>query len=183
MNYTINVHRHRFAAWAAANAASVSGCHFSVEQANAVIVAVGLNKLLANPDRLPAPSNIDKAHKKWRRKIVAAAKRRGLNGFTHGVAAKLINVYLKSGFVCGGYHEHYRVKALHPPIDSQILNELYKKNYGNRKKVWGEARKKRWSNMDSRLYEKVITNIRQSEPNKALWEVEKYWPGYRHSNR
>jgi hypothetical protein len=45
--------------------------------------------------------------------------------FTHGIAAKLVNVYLKSVFVCGGRHDHPRVRALHPPIDSLLLDALY----------------------------------------------------------
>jgi hypothetical protein len=52
------------------------------------------------------------------------------------VAAKLINVYLKAVFVCGGQHSNKRVKSLHPPIDSQLLDELYNQNIGDLKREW-----------------------------------------------
>ena len=63
---------------------------------------------------------MDEEHRRWRAVVKKAAKFEGLN-FTHGVAAKLINVYLKSRFVCGGHHAHKRVHNLHPPIDAILL--------------------------------------------------------------
>jgi hypothetical protein len=49
---------------------------------------------------------------------------------THGVAVKLINIYLKSLLVCGGYDSHEKVKALHPSIDSILLTELAERDIG-----------------------------------------------------
>ena len=98
--------------------------------------------------------------------------------FTHGVAAKLINIYLKAGFVCGGHHADARVQALHPPIDSVLLAELSAQNVGGFRSFWDETRQIRWSKFDSQQYETVIDNIRISMPNQALWEVEQYWRGY-----
>ena len=122
---------------------------------------------------------MDDCHKEWRRKVIATAKRHGLSSCTHGVAAKLINIYLKSGFVCGGYHAHERVKALHPPIDSVLLEKLYSENFGDRRQFWNVVRKKGWSKLGSKLYQKVISDVRDSMPNQALWKVEQYWQGYR----
>ena len=99
MPYTIEEHKHRFAAWAAGRAASVNGCRFSVEQAKTILETAGMNQLLANPSNLPLPQDTDKSHREWRKEVTVAADKYGLN-FTHGVAAKLINIYLKSGFVC-----------------------------------------------------------------------------------
>ena len=115
MPYTIEEHKHRFAAWAASRAASVKGCRFSVEQGKAILERVQLNRLLPSPDNLPAPKSFDEVHREWRNQVISAAQELGLE-FTHGVAAKLINVYFKAAFVCGGYHNHVRVKAIHPPI-------------------------------------------------------------------
>ena len=122
MDYTIEEHRHRFAAWAAGRAANVSTCRFKVEQGKAILEAAGMDQLLAGPDRLPLPQDTDAIHREWRLKVIAAAKELGL-AFTHGVAAKLINIYLKAGFVCGGHHDDDRVRSLHPPIDSVLLDD------------------------------------------------------------
>jgi hypothetical protein len=175
--YTIEEHKHRFSAWAAGRAANVNGCRFSVEQAKEIIEAAGLNQLLADPNNLPLPQDTDTRHREWRNSVITAAERLGLP-FTHGVAAKLINIYLKAGFVCGGHHAHANVQALHPPIDSVLLDELSAQNIGGYRRAWNEARRIRWSNFDSHQYETVINNIRNSMPNQALWEVEQYWRGY-----
>ena len=177
MPYTIEEHKHRFSAWAAGRAANVKGCRFSVEQAKAILEVAGLNQLLADPNNLPLPQDIDNSHREWRKNVIATAETHGLD-FTHGVAAKLINIYLKAGFVCGGHHAHVRVQALHPPIDSVLLDELSAQNVGGHRLAWNEARRIRWSKFNSTQYEAVINNIRASMPNQALWEVKQYWQGY-----
>ena len=109
MPYTIEEHKHRFSAWAAGRAANVIGCRFSVAQAKLILEVAGLKQLLVNPNNLPLPHDIDPRHREWRTNVIAAANGQELN-FTHGVAAKLINIYLKAGFVCGGHHTDARVK-------------------------------------------------------------------------
>jgi hypothetical protein len=176
--YTIEEHKHRFAAWAAARAASVKGCRFTVKEVKALLEEAGLRDvLMGGPDKLPAPSAIDRSHEKWRTSILRAAKRRGL-GVTHGVAAKLINVYLKAGFVCGGHHAHRRVKTLHPPIDRELLNELSSQNFGNHRTSWNEARQTRWSKLSANQYQALIERIREAMQGRALWRVEQHWRGY-----
>ncbi|HEV3247016.1 MAG TPA: hypothetical protein VG124_07415, partial [Beijerinckiaceae bacterium] len=51
-----------------------------------------LPKVVANP---PDQDQVDDAHRAWRNAVIEAASAHGL-AFTHGVAAKLINVYLKA---------------------------------------------------------------------------------------
>ncbi len=177
MPYTIEEHRHRFAAWAAGRAANVKGCHFTVEQAKSILEATGFNQLLSAPESLPEPQDVDTRHRLWRNNIIANAQSLGLT-FTHGVAAKLINIYLKAGFICGGHHNNEKVQALHPPIDSLLLKELSSQNIGGLQQAWNEACMIRWSKFDSSQYETVIRNIRSSIPNQPLWTIEQYWRGF-----
>ncbi len=177
MNYTIEEHKHRFSAWAASRAATVNGCRFTVEQGKAILEKAGMRNLISDPNDLPKPQDIDSAHRVWRNRVIDAAAELGLT-FTHGVAAKLINIYLKAGFVCGGHHDNERVRAIHPPIDSLLLNELYSQNVGGEKTLWNEAKRARWSNFNSDQYEKVVCGIREAMQGSALWEVEQYWRGY-----
>jgi hypothetical protein len=178
MPYTIEEHHHRLAAWDAGRSASVKGCRFKVHQAKAILEACDFNAAFSRTEHLPSPENIDRTHKKWREAIIKAAKRRGLN-FTHGVAAKLINCYLKVRFVCAGQHEHKRVKCLHPPIDNVMLDELVVQDYGGFKKQWRQFRKIQWSKFDSAAYQSVIDHIRKSLPeNEPLWKIEEFWKGY-----
>jgi hypothetical protein len=175
MEYSIDEHKHRFAAWAASRAASVNGCRFPVEEGKTILENAGMKELIYSPNHLPLPQGIDGAHREWRSRVIKAAA--GFP-FTHGVAAKLINIYLKAAFVCGGHHEHERVQAIHPPIDSLLLDELSQRNVGGRRSVWDEAIRIRWSKLNSDQYEKVILNIREAMQGAPLWEVEKYWRGY-----
>ncbi len=178
MSYTIEEHKHRYAAWAASRAASTKTCRFEVQIGKEILEETGLNQLLSSPENLPASSTIDVEHRIWREKAIIAAEKRGLVGFGHGVAAKLINVYLKGAFVCAGYENHPKVAAIHPPIDSLLLDELYFNNVGGLKSDWSLARKLRWSKFSSVQYEAVIQSIRTAMQNKPLWQVESYWRGY-----
>ncbi|BCQ61269.1 hypothetical protein PBOI14_30190 [Pseudomonas sp. Boi14] len=112
--YDIAEHLHRYTAWAASRAASTKTCRFDVSTGKTIIEATGLHLLLAGPQLLPSPENIDAQHKIWRETAIEAARNKGLVGFGHGVAAKLINVYLKGAFVCAGQELHPHVQALHP---------------------------------------------------------------------
>ncbi len=177
MSYSIEQHKHRFSAWAAGRAANVKGCRFSVEQAKAIIEAVALERLLTSPDELPLPSDIDSVHALWRAQVITESAALGLT-FTHGIAAKLINVYLKAAFVCGGYHDHERVQALHPPIDALLLASLAKGDVGGQGRAWRNARDGKWSKLDSRQYQAVIDAIRAATPSNPMWLIEEHWRGY-----
>ncbi len=176
--YTIEQHQHRLAAWAASRAASAKGCRFKVKQGVKILENCGFTAVFSKPEQLPRPDLLDEKHTKWREEIIDAAKHWGLI-FPHGVAAKLINCYLKVRFVCTGQHEHERVKCLHPPIDELLLKELARQNVGGFKKQWRAFRKQRWSKFDSKTYQSVIDHIRDSLPtNEPLWKIEEHWEGH-----
>lgn len=179
MPYTLDEHQHRFAAWAAATAASASKlCRFKVHEGVAILEACGFGPSLSSPRKLPTTKNFDVKHKAWRLAIIMEASKHGLN-FTHGVAAKLINCYLKVRFVCGGHHADPRVQRLHPPIDEVLLKELAAVDLGGNAKLWRKFRQSRWSKFDSATYEAVIALIHKSLPtNEPLWKVEQYWKGH-----
>lgn len=180
MSYTIHDHRHRFAAWAAGSAASVKGCRFRVEQAAGILQAVGLDQIGEAPSNLPDPDDFDLQHRSWRNSMIHVAQKNYELAFRHGIAAKLINVYFKSIFVCGGVHGDPRVKAIHPPVDSLLLDALYLNDIGGQKRNWQTARRRRWSNLSSEQYEALIETIRRVlPPPHGLWEIEQHWPGFR----
>jgi hypothetical protein len=176
--YNIEIHQHRFAAWAASRAASVKGCRFSVERGRKILEACGFDENFSTPEQLPASKDgMNKEHRQWREKAIQASKEYEPMGFRHGVAAKLINVYLKCRFVCGGHHAHESVRNLHPPIDDVLLKTLAERDCGKLKKEWRKARMKRWSKFTSDDYEDLIEKIRQALHDQPLWKIEEYWKG------
>lgn len=174
--YQIGIHQHRFAAWAASRAASVKGCRFSVEKGRTVLEACGFNAAFSSPAKLPAAVKTDAQHRRWRAKAIRAAGSLGLS-FTHGVAAKLINIYLKCRFVCGGHYKHPRVCRLHPPIDDVLLRRLARLDIGGFASHWRHARGKRWSKFSQQDYESVIELMRRCSKRKPLWMIEEHWAG------
>lgn len=181
MTYEIKEHKHRYAAWAASRASSVKGCRFSVLQGKIVIENSELSAFVDSPQNLPEADSFDKVHADWRESVISEAEKLGLI-FTHGVAAKLINVYMKTIFVCGGYAEHEKVASIHPPIDELLLKSLRDNDVGGLKKEWRKAVTKRWSKFDSEKYQSVIENIRKALNGSPMWEIEKYWQGYQGYN-
>jgi len=178
LTYTISEHQHRFAAWAASRAASVKGCRFTVKQGQTILETCGFNSDLFDPEQLPSPKYMMRTHREWRQKVIKTAKSQGKK-FTHGVAAKLINCYLKSRFVCANHHSHERVKYLHPPIDAVLLKALSSTKSGKYADEWREIRKIPWSRFNSTQYENVIGLIKKSIVGEPLWMIEEYWKGNR----
>jgi len=189
-SYSIEDHQHRLAAWSASRAASASKlCRFSVKQGVWILEKSGFNAALAKPEQLPEPKFIDEKHLEWREDVIKAAQsldvpflhRQAASKqlpLSHGVAAKLINTYLKARFVCGGYHQHPNVEALHPPVDRLLLNQLAKENVAGLKHEWLMHKNKAWSKFTSDDYQAVINHFRQAMPGRPLWEIEQYWQGY-----
>lgn len=177
--YGIDAHSHRLAAWQAATAASASPvCRFTVGVGEQLLRDAGFSPALSKPDQLPRVNDLDEVHAEWRQAIIAGAAQHDLP-FTHGIAAKLINCYLKARFVCGGLHEHERVRRLHPPIDALLLQALARQNVGGFNKQWRRFHQQRWSKFDASTYQDVIDHIRLALPaNAPLWTIEEHWVGY-----
>ncbi len=171
MKYTIHEHQHRYAAWAASRGASTKNCRFTVEAGKKLLEACGFDKNL----RLPPASQFDTCHKEWRKAMKAKIKR---NTFKDGVAAKLINLYLKARFVHAGAEEDAKVRAIHPPIDSLLLHTLASHKNDKNAETWKEFAKQGWSNFEAKDYENVIKAIKVKCGKKGLWTIEEHWPGH-----
>jgi hypothetical protein len=176
--YSIELHSHRLAAWAASTAARTRGLYaFKVKVGTPILEGAGFTQAFSLHS-LPAIAEVDQVHRQWRDRVLLAANANGCT-FTDGVAAKLINCYLKVRFVCGGHDADPRVSALHPPIDRVLLKKLAKENFGGHRANWLSLHDKAWTKFNSQDYEKTIHLIRASLPDGApLWAIEEYWQGY-----
>lgn len=171
--YTIHEHTHRFACWAAATGASASPkCRFTIEAGKKILEKAGLDARLNHPKQLPSPARLDSAHLVWCKKVIKEAKVNKIK-FSHGIAAKLINIYLKTKFTCGGHSRHPNVAALHPPIDS-ILLKAYNQSVSRKKRL-----RTNWSTFDLKSYKGAIKALRSSNNGKPFWALEALWQGHR----
>jgi hypothetical protein len=178
MSYSIEEHRHRFAAWAASTAASVINCRFKVEEGKKIIELSRLIEIGSHIDNLPHPNKFDEKHREWCYSVIKHAQNYQ-SAFTHGVAAKLINIYLKCLYVCGGQHDDPRIMAIHPPIDRVLLDSLCARNIGGLLDDWQSARQIGWSKLSSKQYEDLIGCIKKVIPEGVgLWFIEEHWQGF-----
>ena len=202
-------YRHRFAAWSAATAARASpSCRFTVEEGRKIIEEVKL-KMLSGPDgwiNLPDSDKFDGWHEEKRNnicnsdavnQIISRKDEEEQNFcFSQGVAAKLINVYLKVLFL-GGVHEEklsatnqQRRDAIHPPIDSLLLTGLQQALRNDPcikddlKEEVLRLTNKKWSKLKSCEYQEIICmflkiiRVKNIVPGEeGLWTIEKYWQG------
>lgn len=162
MEYNIKTHIHLYSSWAASTAARASKLNrFNVETGQKILENATIRKLILNPESLPEGEvEFDEEHRIWREEIISFSSEFAEIKFTHGVAAKLINVYLKSIIICGGFHKHNNSKFIHPPIDSILLKALATKDFNGNATFWRRAQNNRWSKFDSNFYQSVVDEIR-----------------------
>ena len=192
MSFTIEKNRHIFACWAASRAAGVSPlCKFKVENGKGVLDRIfGQDGQKALDDALQKNQKdfddyhhniiklVMKESKKKEHSIKSKKNSKDKNftyGMTYGVAAKLINIYFKVMFICGNYKNKKGINYIHPPIDSLLLDSLYKQKIGKDISLWRESK---WSKMNSEDYQNVINGIKDLNLSKGLWSVEEYWIGH-----
>jgi len=177
-NYIIQDHIHLYSSWAAGRASSVKDNRFKVETAQKILSKSKIKKFILSPDLLPTTAAaFNSAHKEWRQEIINIGLGEG-HQFTHGVSAKLINIYLKAIIICGGYHNHKNAAFIHPPIDRVLLKELADINFNGMGKFWREYQLLAWSKFNSIQYEQVISEINIGLNGAPLWQIEKYWKGH-----
>lgn len=170
--YNIEEHKFRFSAWAASRAASTSPkLRFDVRKGQVCLRAI---KDLIPPS---IQEEFDIFHKRLREIIILEGLKLNLN-FTHGVAAKLINVYFKSMIVCNEKYSEEIQSIIHPPIDSLLLKSLCKFNIGGLGKEFKKIEDIKWSKLNSNQYEECIKCIKIVMINKPLWMIEEYWVGH-----
>ena len=197
--------RHKFAAWTASAAASLRNKHhsFKGKEGLDIIEKSELAELSLGWCSLPSAENFDDWHYGRRKRVIEAAhcvlNSSGSTSekrfFTHGIAAKLINIYLKSLFLASNQeHLSNEVKAkmnvLHPPVDRVLLKGLidhYSKDriMEQHCKLWKNVNKPPsqggiggWSKLNSKQYEEVIRSFKEVTGDQGLWAIEKFWPGF-----
>lgn len=198
MTYTLVEHRHRFAAWAAGRAAGTKNCRFRVEEGCRLLDSTDIPDYAADWEgAAETPDAFDARHRQWRERIVAQALEKGIGAnsgsFTHGVAAKLINVYLKSMIVCAVApslkEAPARAGIVHPPIDRLLLEALGKLAKAEAltpkrgRNHWQNYAALGWSNFTSDHYEEVIGAIRMFANGQPLWLVEEHWVGHQNGSK
>jgi hypothetical protein len=176
MSYDINIHQHRFAAWAASRAASSTNRRFSVSAGASWLEEVGLNQEFLFEHLPQSKAQFDGWHGDMRNSLIGASEHK----LTHGQAAKLINCYLKSRFINSWSMATPAACVAHPPIDRLLLSTVLKKKLlcADSERRIRKLRDAGWSNWGSDSYENAIHILRSVNPNAPFWTIEENWIGY-----
>jgi len=206
-NFDDSEYRHRFAAWCASTAirSAYIGQPVGLEGTECfqLIEDSQLKEdLLAGWGTLHNSHNdFDEWHRGKREMIcdLSAQPNRNTPTFTHGVAAKLINVYMKVLFLgsvqdCMSQENREKQKLIHPPVDSILLTNItidfervevlaaghdvgFLNGYPIHFDGVGEGIP--WTILDSDQYEQIIRAFRHITRYHGLWTIEEYWSGHR----
>lgn len=171
-DYDHSEHAHRFAAWAAGRAASTPTLRLKVGDCQKWVEAVPeLRKCAGSIDELPNAESFDAAHRQWRGKLIKQAQNQAM---THGIAAKIINIYLKAAVSHWRDQDNPKVKAMHPPIDRLLLKALRDECPA----IW-QGQNLSWSTFDEEQYVDVINRVKRTVgTDEPLWKIERYWRGF-----
>ena len=122
------------------------------------------------------PKTFDRWHDDKCNKIMVAASNIKCKFFTYGVAAKILNCYLKAIYI----NELDRYFFLHPPVDRLLLTQLSEVGKSDFFRRYKHFAAKGWSKFDKDDYQSVIEMIKaQLFPDNNLWKIEKHWKGFR----
>ncbi len=175
--YTVVEHRHRFAMWAAARAASRGLGGATTRTLSKAITLCGVAAVASGP-LVQWPSSageFDVAHDTWCRAALAALGADGVTDATYGRVAKLVAIYLKTMVVVAGAHDTPFGRVIHPPIDELLLRALARTTRFSKtsRRLWGTTT---WTKLDAAGYARLIRSLRdEGLDSPAFWKVEEYW--------
>ena len=186
--YTMQEHRFRFAGWCAATAASSSPCcRFTVRTGLKILQLSGVSNKFVDWASIPSTSTqFDILHDTTCKKIIETAHLKEIEfsgrnpNFTYGVAAKLLNCYLKPIYLIHEPPLQHRAEIaakqafIHPPIDRVLLQNLQNNKIHSFKNIKSIS----WSKFDREQYLIIIRKIREFVDTEPLWKIEKWWNGH-----
>jgi hypothetical protein len=174
VDYKLDEHRHRFAAWAAARAA-LRGLT-DVANLKTALDNCGVRKYLvdANFDDVDDARFIP-LHRGWCRSIIKSLEDAPVRNVTFGRAAKLIAIYLKSAVVLGTGSGTAFARVAHPPIDAILLRNLAASSTVSsvHKRKWAGTK---WTTLTEAEYYALMLELRQVlRPEDPFWMLEEHW--------
>jgi hypothetical protein len=175
MSYTLAIHQHRFAAWAAARAAQRGA-----GTVRAIINALdgcGVVTVVDTPSNWPTTAAaFDTAHRHWCRALLNRLLSAGINKAAYGRAVKIIAIYLKSRIVLGGHHDTAFATVIHPPIDRILLQALAGHVRAKDPRLANRLRTATWTALDEATYDDLIASLRGAGLDRpAFWCIERFW--------
>ena len=204
-SYNSDFHKHILSRWAASRAASQSkGFKFSVELGSKLLL-FGTSKSQASDQefidyiKLIETFNSQDDFDSWHHQTIVNmitdsyefrqlldTHNKSHNNYTYGIAAKLLNCYLKVFFLESFGKQNF-ADFIHPPVDAILLKALRKddkKLFNFKNSIFtniGVQKIPTWTRINENEYKTIINLMKEfvsSKNQNGLWKIESFWIGH-----
>ena len=212
-NYSYDTHKHILACWGAASAASQSTLFkFSVEHGKQLILLakdgthssetsfVAFIKSIENCssqddfdewhsnaiENMLGGKGVDAVFEKINVEKPKKSSKLNRQYYSYGIAAKLMNCYLKIFHLSSFGHAQYG-KYIHPPVDAILLKKLLEVESDlfsfqfKKSSMYHDGSIPKWTSLDGHEYAMVISKIQtfiREQDAGGLWKIEFAWIGH-----
>ena len=211
-DYSLDIHKHVLASWAASSAASQAGFRFKAKYGLQLLLLAKSGKKTKRKDLIQYIKEIKTFKEQqdfndWHSKTIdmmrsggrdfnkileginkTKNKKLAIENYSYGIAAKLLNVYLKV-FYLGDFGKNTFANFIHPPIDRILLKELQKESEFfkfdcepfEHTSTTGSGKIPKWTQINEEEYKEIIKFIREfihKNNLKGLWRIEYAWRGH-----
>lgn len=111
---------------------------------------------------------------------------KSFNNYTYGIAAKILNCYLKVFFLESFRNQKF-ADFIHPPVDAILLKALRKEDeklFNFKNSVFtniGVQKIPSWTRINENEYKMIIKLMKEfvsSKNQNGLWKIESFWIGH-----
>lgn len=166
--YTTRLHRHNFAAWAAARATQRN--FTTTENLKTALESSDIQGFVESPC---GRDEFADHHREWCRSICKHLSSVEVSDATYGRAAKLVAVYLKSMVVLPDLSSE-EAFYVHPPIDRILLQNIAKDpevDSGRSQML----RSTSWTKLSETDYFDLVSVLSDINGDRPFWKLEEYW--------
>ena len=204
-SYNLDFHKHILSKWAASRAASQSkGFKFSVELGSKLLLLGKKGSQASDQEFIDYIKQIENFNSQddydsWHHQTILNMTsytdelkqlldkhNKSFNNYTYGIAAKILNCYLKVFFL-ESFHNQKFADFIHPPVDAILLKALRKEDeklFNFKNSVFtniGVQKIPTWTRINENEYKMIIKLMKEfvsSKNQNGLWKIESFWIGH-----
>ena len=204
-SYNLDFHKHILSKWAASRAASQSkGFKFSVELGSKLLLFGKKRSQASDQEFIDYIKQIENFNSQddydsWHHQTIVNMTsytdelkqlldkhNKSFNNYTYGIAAKILNCYLKVFFLESFGNQKF-ADFIHPPVDAILLKALRKEDkklFNFKNSVFtniGVLKIPTWTRINENEYKMIIKLMKEFlsiKGQNGLWKIESFWIGH-----
>ena len=204
-SYNLDLHKHTLSKWAASRAASQSkGFKFSVELGSKLLLFGKKGSQASDQEFIDYIKQIENFNSQddydsWHHQTIVNMTsyidelkqlldkhNKSFNNYTYGIAAKILNCYLKVFFLESFGNQKF-ADFIHPPVDAILLKALRKEDkklFNFKNSIFtniGVLKIPTWTRINENEYKEIIKLMKEFlsiKGQNGLWKIESFWIGH-----